>query len=70
MPGQPATAKKGVRGPQKPTKTPTADDTARPNTAPRTVRPRQLHVNDKASADTLAVLDYSALCKRIVAAVA
>ena len=39
--------KKGVRGPSKPAKTPAAADAARPSTAPRTVRPRQLHVNDK-----------------------
>ncbi|KAL0043638.1 hypothetical protein WJX79_010663 [Trebouxia sp. C0005] len=31
----------------KPAKTPTAEDGPRPGTAPRTVRPRQLHVNDK-----------------------
>ena len=47
MPGQTSTAKKAARGTQKPAKTPTAEDGPRPGTAPRTVRPRQLHVNDK-----------------------
>ncbi|KAL0040967.1 hypothetical protein WJX77_000497 [Trebouxia sp. C0004] len=47
MPGQTSTVKKAARGKQRPAKTPTAEDGPRPGTAPRTVRPRQLHVNDK-----------------------
>ncbi|KAL0045735.1 hypothetical protein WJX82_003086 [Trebouxia sp. C0006] len=47
MPGQTSTVKKAARGTQRPAKTPTAEDGPRPGTAPRTVRPRQLHVNDK-----------------------
>ncbi len=49
MPGQTSTVKKAARGPHRLAKTPTADDGLRPGTAPRTVRPRQLHVNDKVS---------------------
>ncbi len=47
MPGQTSTVKKAARGTQRPAKTPTTEDGPRPGTAPRTVRPRQLHVNDK-----------------------
>ena len=53
MAGQTSTVKKGVRGPNKPAKTPAPDDAARPSTAPRTVRPRQLHVNDKVNTGTV-----------------
>ena len=48
MPGSAASVKKGVKGSQKPVRTPAPDDGPKPNTAPRTIRPRQLHVNEKA----------------------
>ena len=61
MPAQTSIVKKGVRGPNKPAKTPAAaaDDAARLSTAPRTVRPRQLHVNDKVETDTAGVCTLS-----------